>query len=158
PTEIVLADDKLMTFTYDGTFSQMTGTRDPNGNTTSFGVDPTNGNVTSTTLPPVLICNGDACTSTAAICTTTYEPRRPSLPKSRCDGNGNFTTFSYDAPNERLKSIQFPPYPGPLSPVATLTYNSASYLNTVQDEDSYTGTFTFDNLGRAISATLPTSS
>jgi YD repeat-containing protein len=157
PTKIVLADDKTELYSYNTTFSELTSATDPNGNTTSFTLDGTNGNLLIITHPPVTytLSSAPGYGYGSPMCTFTYGGTGNGYLQSRCDGNRNLTTFGYDTPKERLVAVTLPAYPGPGNPVTTFTYNGPGYLSSMQDQDGNTTSYTPDNLGRVTSVTNP---
>jgi RHS repeat-associated protein len=154
PTKVVLPDDKTEQFSYDSTFSELTQATDPNNNTTTFTLDPTNGNVLTVTNPPVPFFGGQGASSD--ICTFTYTGTGKAQMGSSCDGNGNTVTFGYDAFDRRTSEISPTYYAGPSNPTVTFTYNAASDLTSRQDENGFTTVYAPDNLGRVTSITYPT--
>jgi RHS repeat-associated protein len=158
----VLADDKTELFSYNTTFSELTSATDPNGNTTTFGLDATNGNVLSITHPPVTHTSGDngivpnTFTHDSPVCSFTYTGgTRNAFLDSECDGNGNTLTMGYDT-LDRLISMTYPTYYAGLSnPVVTFAYNGASDLISRQDENTFTTTYSRDSLGRVKAVTAP---
>ncbi len=138
-------------YTYSTTWAKVETAQDGNGNVTTFGYDPTLGNLTSIVGPTV--------TGGAPQVVMTYNGRGQVITQKVYTSSTNFieTQFNYDSTTEKMTSVvaDYSSGGGHLNLTTSFGYDSVGNCTSVTDPNSNETTFEYDAERRRIQMTAP---
>ena len=150
-TLVTYPDNSTESWTYDGTFDQVTSYTDPLGNVTLYTVDSVTGLTTS--ARQVVGEVDDLQNGETDDVVTLYAYNADKRLVSVTDALGFVTAYTYDARGNVLTETTA--YGTALAAATVYTYDSADRLTSSTDPLGRTTNYQYDNLDRLIQTTLP---